>query len=387
MKKLSIIVLGVLCTSLYAQEYMFTVKKETYQNRLKVDESLVCELPFEKINNQCVLNCPEGTNPNEFGNACLYPAINGICGSDNNQITITGSQPSNLCSTGNVINFSNNASTFNWSCEGIKNDSTKFEGADVSCLTYKEAICDNNYGGCVLGDSNYTSSIGATNVTWNCTNGLSIKNCSKPAEIGISGVCGTSNGVITTVSPTNNLCTSGAASAISNVNGEFLWTCQGEVATQTKTAGSTANCKTQKPPILTYTVTYSGVFGNYNNTTTLANATDRNINTMSAYWYVANTNSNATIRFTPDQKLTNRKVTLYWNDLVYNGYGNQMYIAVQVVDNGVLKTIYSGNIWTPQTGTNRQISYNFERLDDVRFYIYDIGRGAPHIAIRDIIIE
>lgn len=167
---------------------------------------------FEKINNQCVLNCPEGTSPNNEGNACLYPATNGMCGSDNNQITNTGNQPSNLCNSGNVINFTNNTSTFNWTCEGIKNDSTKFVGTDVNCLTYKEAICDLNYGNCVLGNSNYTSTIGATTVTWNCTNEISTKTCSKPATIGISGACGSSNGAVTTIEPISNLCNSGVAS-------------------------------------------------------------------------------------------------------------------------------------------------------------------------------
>ena len=114
MKKYLLITTAIISLSVYSQEYIFSVDKEGYKGRLVVDNSLTCELPYEKINNQCVLNCPEGTSPNNEGNACLYPATNGVCGSDNNQITNTGNQPSNLCNSGNVINFTNNTSTFNW---------------------------------------------------------------------------------------------------------------------------------------------------------------------------------------------------------------------------------------------------------------------------------
>ncbi len=387
MKKLFILMFSILSINLYSQEYIISVKKDTYTGRLKVDDSLVCESPFEKINNQCVLNCPEGTSANQSGNACLYPAINGICGSDNGATIATGNVPTNVCNSGELLNLSNNLNQFNWTCEGIKNDLTRFNGSDSNCFAYKEAECDTNYGTCTVGTSDYTSSIGSSIVTWNCNNINSNKSCSKAALAAINGVCGSSHNQLTNIQPTENLCTTGTASSVTTNNGEYLWNCQGSLGSQTQISGTSSSCKTQTKPVLTASHWYSGNGGNYNTPATLVNATDGNISTRTAYWYALYSGSATYIRFTPDKQITNKKLTVYWNDIVYNGYGNRMYIEVAVLDQGAWRYIYYGNIVSSASGVDRQASYDFSRFDAVQFYIYDNGGGAPHIAIRDIIIE
>lgn len=382
------LILFSISSNISAKEYIYMLSNKEYKERIIVEKSFDCQPPLKKINNECVMNCPEGTNLDIESNSCLYQVINGICGTDNNLITITGNQPSNLCNSGSVINFSNNPLTFNWTCEGIKNDSTKLSGTDVSCLTYKEAICENNYGNCLLGDSNFTSGIGETIVTWNCTNELSIKNCSKPAELGISGVCGSSNGMISLIEPTNNLCSSGISSEIDFLNGEFLWTCQGEIGTQIKSQGQTVNCKTQKTPILSVNSIYTGTGNNLNNEDTLKKAIDGDNSTRTAHWYSTTIGSTVTITYTPDIKVTNGNIQINWHDYANNG--NIFELNITVIDQGISKSLRAGNISTQQgfsSAVERSLNYNFTRFDKIIIEMKQTTIAAPYLAIREITIK
>lgn len=109
-------------------------------------------------------------------------------------------------------------------------------------------VCNNNeFGQCTEGQSQYTSIIGADIVTWNCINNSLSINCSKPAEVGIDGVCGSSNNITFSSIPTQNLCDTGAASFVTETNTHYNWSCSGNEGTQTIASGNQIDCIALKP--------------------------------------------------------------------------------------------------------------------------------------------
>ena len=158
---------------------------------------------------------------------------NPVCGSDNGQTL--GSVPTNLCSFGTGSVVADNASGYSWSCINVTNT--------VNCTALKSPVCDNStYQGCTVGTASaYTSAIGDSSVTWNCLNGTGTVNCSRAAVVGVSGICGSSNNGTFATAPSENLCSSGTASAVTGTT-TYAWTCSGQSATQTRTAGNTVNC-------------------------------------------------------------------------------------------------------------------------------------------------
>ncbi len=108
--------------------------------------------------------------------------------------------------------------------------------------------CNNQiFGACIEGQSQYTSVIGADIVTWNCTvNTLSVS-CSKEADLGIEGVCGSSNNATLSTIPTTNLCDTGTASFITETSTNYNWICSGIEGTQTVANGIETSCSALKP--------------------------------------------------------------------------------------------------------------------------------------------
>ncbi len=109
-------------------------------------------------------------------------------------------------------------------------------------------VCNNSeFGQCAEGQSQYTSAIGADIVTWNCTtNNLSVS-CSKNAEAGINGVCGSSNNTTLSSIPTQNLCDIGDASFVTETSTNYNWSCSGNEGNQTTSNGNTIDCSALKP--------------------------------------------------------------------------------------------------------------------------------------------
>lgn len=108
-------------------------------------------------------------------------------------------------------------------------------------------ICNNSeFGQCIEGISQYTSSIGDSIVTWNCTkNSLSIS-CFKNAEDGIAGLCGSSNNTTLSSIPSENLCLTGEASFITETNTNYQWSCSGNQGSQTIKKGNDVDCMALK---------------------------------------------------------------------------------------------------------------------------------------------
>lgn len=109
--------------------------------------------------------------------------------------------------------------------------------------------CGANFGECEDGNSTgYTSNIGANTVSWNCNNIVGSTPCSIPATLGINGECGSSNGQLFELTPTDNLCnTNYGTSSVTLFTGQnYLWECTGEPGTQTKSTGITSQCNAFK---------------------------------------------------------------------------------------------------------------------------------------------
>jgi hypothetical protein len=79
----------------------------------------------------------------------------------------------------------------------------------------------------------YTFKVQATNALGSATSGPSIP--ATPQAV-LNGACGAANGVETLVPPAGLLCGTGTASAVTNANGTFTWSCSGT------NGGSTAQC-------------------------------------------------------------------------------------------------------------------------------------------------
>src|SRR5262249_19114943 len=62
---------------------------------------------------------------------------------------------------------------------------------------------------------------------WSCHARLSTAFCAAPlVSTGLDGVCGSANGVAVTTAPTTGFCTAGTATAVSGT-GPWAWTCNG----------------------------------------------------------------------------------------------------------------------------------------------------------------
>lgn len=109
-------------------------------------------------------------------------------------------------------------------------------------------ICNNDvFGQCTEGQSQYTSAIGENVVTWNCTSNNLMVSCSKTAELGTDGVCGSSNNTTLSSIPTENLCNTGNASFVTETSTNYNWSCSGSEGSQTIASGNTVNCSALKP--------------------------------------------------------------------------------------------------------------------------------------------
>jgi len=187
-------------------------------------------------------NCSNGSQTVACSKSAVV-GIAGVCGADNG--TIKGATPTNLCSSGTASTVTQASGKYNWSCNGEVATATRTKGADVSCTADQLAVCDNTtFKGCTLGTaSEYTSANGDINATWTCTNNSSVVNCSKSKGLGISGVCGSSNGGTFASAPSSGLCSSSnGASSVSRSGSTFSWTCYGSSANSTTIAGSNTGC-------------------------------------------------------------------------------------------------------------------------------------------------
>lgn len=133
--------------------------------------------------------------------------------------------------------------------KNVYKNSIKVQEKQVIIPPIQEIIpeCGIDYLSCVNGNALITSSIGSNNVTWNCTsttqNSIS---CTKEAQEGINGSCGSANGTTVNESPTNNLCQNGTPTSVTLNGNNYQWSCNGQIGTETIKNGTHQNCTATK---------------------------------------------------------------------------------------------------------------------------------------------
>jgi hypothetical protein len=196
------------------------------------------------------------------------PVVNGVCGSSNGDLY--ASAPTNgLCSSGAPTSVSLVGSEWKWICSGMSG------GANVNCAAQKPAPtptpvngdCGTAYNGfyktaptsglCSIGTASAVTQV-TDEWRWSClgSNGGTNDSCFADVEVVsvVSGQCGSSNGGTYENQPTG-LCTSGTATAVTQSNYTWLWSCNGS------NGGTNSTCQADveiRIPSYTVTLTRTG---------------------------------------------------------------------------------------------------------------------------------
>jgi len=226
---------------------------------------------------------PNPRNTTSTFTYCTAP-VNGACGSDNGQ-TLAAAAPSNLCSAGTASTVSGSGHPWNWSCAGTGGGSTATCSAAIQTYTLSFATDGHgalsgttaqtiDFGGSATpvtananGGYSFQSWTGTNGFTTSTANPLTVNNVTASRTItanftaaAINGACGSDNGQAVAAKAPVNLCSAGAASAVSGNGHPWNWTCGGS------NGGTTASCSAA---IQTYNVTFaSSGNGSVSGTTT-----------------------------------------------------------------------------------------------------------------------
>jgi len=189
----------------------------------------------------------------ELGGVSFVTALtrsDGACGAANNQILPAApAQPADLCANGASSSVSGTG-PWTWTCTGLNGGATAFcatssgplagscgpaNGAAFSSVpTPAAGLCATGLASAILGAGPWN---------WNCggLNGGATAPCSASVTASkVNGACGPSSGAALGLPPTDNLCTAGAASALTGT-GPWSWTCSGF------NGGSAAHCASIVP--------------------------------------------------------------------------------------------------------------------------------------------
>ena len=205
--------------------------------------------------------------------------VNGTCGMSNSA-TLTASPGSGLCLAG-VASALAGSGPWNWSCSG------SYGGTSASCsaaiqsyaVSFSAGAGGSIQGGAASQSVNFGASAGAVTaaplpgyhfVNWTgsgafattTANPLSVAGVTAPLSVTanfaadpvpVNGACGASDGTSLASTPASNLCSAGAASAVTG-SGPWSWSCAGS------NGGTTASCTASVlpaplPPPVRYTVT------------------------------------------------------------------------------------------------------------------------------------
>ena len=175
-------------------------------------------------------------------------AVNGSCGSSNGA-TVSAKPTANLCTAG-TASAVGGSGPWSWSCAGSNGGTTATCSDKLASTTKVNGACGSSNGAtvsakptanlCTAGAASAVSGSGPW--SWSCAGngGGTTATCSdKVASTPVNGVCGSSNGASLSSAPTANLCTAGTASSVSGA-GPWSWGCGGS------NGGSAASCVATK---------------------------------------------------------------------------------------------------------------------------------------------
>jgi hypothetical protein len=196
----------------------------------------------------------------------ILQPINGVCGSAN--MVVSNVAPStNLCAVGPASAVTSATNQFTWSCAGADGGTTASCAAPrqyavtasagvngaLSCSALNVLASQTTTCTAVPASGFITQAISgcsgvATAPAINTyTTGTVTQDCTVSATFVaiVNGACGSDNGVATVAAPSANLCTSGAASAVTTNAPNFTWSCNGA------NTGTNASCTAPRNYVIT----------------------------------------------------------------------------------------------------------------------------------------
>jgi hypothetical protein len=194
------------------------------------------------------------------------PAVNGTCGTADGQY-FTIKPTTNYCLTGTASAIIGTG-PWSWSCAGSNGGANASCTANLSVPTPVNGTCGTASGQvfsikpatnlCTIGAVSAITGTGPW--SWSCagSNGGTNASCTAnlPGPTPVNGTCGTANGQVFSIKPVANLCTIGAASAITGV-GPWSWSCDG--SNGGTNAGCTANLPASIPAFIAGDLKNDGV--------------------------------------------------------------------------------------------------------------------------------
>ena len=178
-------------------------------------------------------------------------AVNGSCGTANGHgypSTSYIDTSAERCAVGTFTSFTDNGSSWGWSCTGSGGGTTASCSAPkVSCGSYHNTIRRDQPSTnlCTYG-SNTTLSLASNKWSWSCTNNPGINASCYTYKTS----CGSSNGGTYTSVPTS-LCTYGTASSVTSGTSTYTWTCTGNDSLP-------VSCSATRNYVVTYTSSTGG---------------------------------------------------------------------------------------------------------------------------------
>lgn len=132
----------------------------------------------------------------------------------------------------------------------------------------------------------------------------------------------------------------------------------------------------------------SGSYTNYNDAQEFAAFNDDDNNTTTDRFLVNSSNSIIWSRIMPDRPLINKRITVYWDDYVVNGYGNRMHLQVIYRDSGKdIKAYNNSYLYSNNSWTQRSVTFEVTKATSIQIWMKDIGAGAPLFRWREILIQ
>jgi len=133
----------------------------------------------------------------------------------------------------------------------------------------------------------------------------------------------------------------------------------------------------------------SGTRDNLNDEDSIMKAVDGDIETSTLHFRAVYKNSRIWSSFTPDTPIENKRITVYWQDLITNGYGNRAHYQLFYKDESGnnIKILNNSNYYSNASWTDRVQTFDVTYASSIYLWVMDTGNGSPRFQWKEIVIE